>query len=430
MTLQLGLAARRLAPHALLAAFALLCIARAPRILIEGRFWAEEATVYFQFAVSRPTLAALLAPHLGYYSLVANAATGLAAAVPLELAPRLTAGLALVVQLVPAAWLVYARRPAGLPDTLAVRALGLALLAFVATSQEVWLNTITSQFHLAVASALVLATPPAGARQNRTALGVLALGGLSGVVSVALVPLFWLRAHVEGCRTRARQAGLLTACALGQLAAVATSPDSARTIAFDPGAFLAATLSKLVLTPLLGLHAATRLVQPMRDRVADGGGTALAWLAVAAGCALAVVLVRRLPEPPRTLTAAALWLWALCFTLSLSADKLGLVSPWENHRYAYAPVVLLALAGLSLATALATPGRRALLALLVWVTLTGASGFAQPGQILRGPSWPREVAHWRNDPTRPLAVWPRGWKLSLPADRAPQRPASMRANGL
>jgi hypothetical protein len=64
----------------LIAAFVIL-LARAPRLLLEGRIYAEEGTTYLRYAWNATPLRALLAPHQGYYSLLDNVPALIAARV-------------------------------------------------------------------------------------------------------------------------------------------------------------------------------------------------------------------------------------------------------------------------------------------------------------------------------------------------------------
>ena len=57
---------------AALVLYAFVLVVRAPWVLVLGRFWAEEATVYLAYAWNHSFLDALTAPHFGYFNLVAN----------------------------------------------------------------------------------------------------------------------------------------------------------------------------------------------------------------------------------------------------------------------------------------------------------------------------------------------------------------------
>jgi len=83
-----------------LAAIFFLIFLRSPGILVHGRMYAEEGTVYFRYAWTENPLRALLAPHQGYYSLVPNACTLIAARlIPLPQAAVFLTWCALAIQL-------------------------------------------------------------------------------------------------------------------------------------------------------------------------------------------------------------------------------------------------------------------------------------------------------------------------------------------
>ena len=96
-----GLSARR---YELLGLFlyAFILVVRAPWVLFQGRFWAEEGTFFLPYAWTHSFLDSLIAPHAGYYNLVSNLAGIIATRVPLEVAPRFTVALAFLLQLLPA----------------------------------------------------------------------------------------------------------------------------------------------------------------------------------------------------------------------------------------------------------------------------------------------------------------------------------------
>ena len=121
---------------AALVLFAFVLVVRAPWVLVLGRFWAEEATVYLAYAWDHSFLDALTAPHLGYYHLVANVAGILAAHVPLEIAPRFTTALGLLVQVIPAAVVLSTSVP-GLATPLRKGAALLLLLVAPANPEVV-----------------------------------------------------------------------------------------------------------------------------------------------------------------------------------------------------------------------------------------------------------------------------------------------------
>ena len=411
---------------ALLGAAAFLVL-RAPAVLLEGRFWAEEGSVYFQ-AARDDGLRSLLRPHQGYLSLVTNAATGAAALpfVPLPSAPRVTVFASLLVQLVPA-FLLLTRRAAWLPSTsVRLAAIGLYLLA--RPSDEIWLNTANSHFVLAVATAIVLATR--GSASRWSSLPVLALSGLSGVGAVLLAPLFWLEAARERTRERLAEAVLLTACALLQGSILlATMAAGGRSVRADADLFPPALLSRSVVAPFVsdgtGSDVALRIYAPLRR----GGSPVLPSLAALAGVLALGLACRRMRSREAALLAgSAALLFAAGYFGALGADRavhLRFVLPGESERYSWAPNVLLLLSLLALGAAPGPPRpflRAFALALTAVASIHGLSAQAAASRVApryySGPSWAAEVAAWRADPSRRSRIWPVPRTIDLSARSA------------
>ncbi|WP_342381249.1 hypothetical protein NVS55_16445 [Myxococcus stipitatus] len=404
-----------------------ICL-REPLLLRSPRFWAEEATVYFEHARD-VGVAALATPHLGYYSLFSNLAGFLASLPRPEAGPWVTTLLALGIQLIPVA-LVLAGRIAFL-RTPGRQALALAALILASPSEEVWLNTINSQFHLALASVLLLleseGEPSRSGLWARRALLVLA--GMTGPVTCFLLPLFLWRAW----RTRQReawiQAGLLTACVGAHLAIwgaafLREGLEAASAGRARPSLDVISTslVTRALFEPVLGLPLAHRLASAVVR------GRALPWRAVllAGGCAVLLLgwswaMQYRQRFQVRLLAVSGPLLAALCMVGSLgSGDKSQLVLPTGGYgRYFYVPAVLVLLLVIS---ALAPDEnnrfsrmRRALaLPLLILAFASHTSGLVERrGQHADWPRWRDEVAAWRQDPTYRPRIWPPDWRVAL-----------------
>ena len=125
----------------LLAVYALCVALRAPALMIHGRIFAEEGSVYLRYAwIDRPILA-LLAPHLGYYSLWPNLCGIVAAHVfPLSHAAIVLTWCAFLAQLLTAFLIVECEAF----ESLKSKGLALAVL-LLASNLESWLNTINTQ---------------------------------------------------------------------------------------------------------------------------------------------------------------------------------------------------------------------------------------------------------------------------------------------
>jgi hypothetical protein len=204
----------------LLAATALIVV-RAPVLLAHPRLWAEEGSLYLATSLTLPWWKALFALQKGYFSLLPNLATLLAARVfPLAWAAWVTTLFAFLLQLVPVAIVGFS--PSKFWPTNLQRMLVIGALLCSWNSGEVWLNTINGQFWCLAICFLVLLTDQQATSRRQYVLFCLALFlcGLNGVVSAFLLPLFAVRALVERNRRITVQTLALGAGSLLQFVAV------------------------------------------------------------------------------------------------------------------------------------------------------------------------------------------------------------------
>lgn len=405
-----------------LSALALALYGRIPALLHEPRLWAEEGNRYFAYAYAFPWWGALTHPQLGYYALVPNAATLAARLAPLRNAPLITTFVAGVVQLLPFAVVLWGSGPLWSRPRTKVAACLLLLLAPL--TAELWLTTITSQFHLLLTACLVLIDDDATAtRLGRWAFGgVVLLAGLSGPLPCLLAPLFFWKAWRTRSRATWVYGALLAACGGVQFAALSASARQRASLSLLDrldAPWLLAVMATKTLLPILGADA----TQPLADRLWARaqhaqqhvafwsllalGTAALAWLLI---CAAHPQLRLPLAASYVLLAAAALLLGTLPNRESLFVAEIG-------YRYFYVPNVLALL--LVFSAALRQRARRWPVAaacglLLALVTLRSLWSYrnavAQPsGQ----PEWALEVARWQASPEEPLHIWPAGWTMEL-----------------
>lgn len=386
-----------------------LIFARTPGILLQGRMFAEEGVIYFRDAMAGSWYEAVLAPRLGYYSAFNKLAALAASAVPLEEAAHVTTLCALAVQLA-VVWIIARSDAFGPPWGRALAALA-PLLAV--PSVEVWLNTINSQFHLAVGTAVLLVTGPS-ALPAPFRLIFLLLAGATGPVSVSLAPLFVLKAFRTRSRENSVEAALLCALALVQGLLLAHSlAGGERTGRVSIAVLLGALGIKNLALPWLGPPAQVLAAELLAGTPRLKGLTATGLAAFAAF--LAIALLRS--SASRWLTGAALVIALVSYAGALGKDPWILLIPTASGRYAYAPNVLVLLALVAAAAAPANPHRIRLLAgsLAGWVLIGGLAQFWSDKAFFRGPSWSGAVAAWRADPTgNRIAIWPAPWFLTLP----------------
>ncbi|HVM50499.1 MAG TPA: hypothetical protein VMU04_20910 [Candidatus Acidoferrum sp.] len=416
---------------AALVLWAFVLVARAPWVLLVGRFWAEEATVHLAYAWNHSVLDALTAPQFGYCNLVANIGALIAAHVPLESAPHFTTALALVVQLVPAALILFTSIP-GLSTPL--RKMSAVLLVMIAPANpEVYLNSINSQSILCAAAGIVLISEIGGRADRFCKWVVLGLAGLSGVATSFLAPLFWLQWWLERRKARLTQAVILSACALLQFVFISQGiAHNQRHLRFSAKALVGAAYAKFVITPLAPAQPINRHLALLQQNAEESGiMPAWVWFVTAAAFTAFLLLCWRSGNrAARMLALAAIWvtLLSFCGSRDTTSDLRLLDHISHALRYYYAPECYFLLALLaSLAPDTSLPaGLKAVGAL--WVAaalLMGLANFAcAPVDwplMFSGPRWSTQVEQWRQDPSKPLAVWPIGWKFNLPP-KAPTGP--------
>jgi heme exporter protein D len=396
--------------------FAALTAARIPTIWPYGRLWAEEGVVYLANAWTAPWYKALFTVHTGYLNLPASAATTLAVHfVPLSCVPLFTTLVALVIQLCPPV-LLMASGIAWLRDW---RVLMLALLAILLPpfADEVWLNTITSQFHIMLALAIILAAPPGRGGMKWFSGTILLLAPISGPGGAMLLPLYGLRAWLDRSRPRLFQALLLLPGVLAQAAIVLTHPEHARMVGLHLPIVLAAITNKQIIMPLSGDVGLQWLTPPWQDAFAAGGMPLFPVLAPLVVFAALGVAAWRSNE------ASIRWLFVACVTLMLASylaaltpdGPVSLLGTGSGNRYYFAPASLTGLVVLGVTVNGPRICRVPAAIMITWLLVIGAREYPRAGQFFRtGPQWPAEVAAWRADPTHPIGIWPTGWGVPLP----------------
>lgn len=395
--------------------FAALVCLRMPDILLHGRFWAEEGKVFFEEAWRLPAGKVLFAPYGGYLNLVANAgAVGARCLVSVERAPYVTTALALVFQTCPAILILWSGA-SWLRSRWAIVA-ALLILATPAASEEVWLQTLHSQFHLAVCAGLILAMPAQSGRWlNAFRLALLALGPLCGPACIVLLPFFALRAVIEKSQARWWQTAALLAGSALQIG-LFLSVEQRRSYHIDASVLAGVMLVRHLLIPLVGSRRAVPLADWIHTRFVAG---AIPWSAVMLSCAsFAIwiwVVLRRWREDPAWLLMAGLTVAALSYYGAIYGGT-NLLNVGFGLRYSFAPQALMSFSLLALASARRGAVSYAAATLLCWLIVVGLAGYFTPSSPIfaHGPDWRREVAAWRADPCHRLAIWPSGWVMDLP----------------
>jgi len=404
----------------LLAVYFVIVFARAPFLLTQGRFWAEEGCVYFQYAWTTPAWHAILAPHLGYYAFFPNFCAVLAAHFfPIVYAPLMVTWCALLVQML-AAYLVLDCE--AFVD-LNHRILALAVLLFTAPNKEVWLNTINSQFYFLVCGMLIFLSAPDRRPVFRNA--VLLIAGLTGILTVYLTPFFWIRAWRDR-RNKSRgaviQAAVLTVCMAVQFYVVLQFLHSGeRQIHFQWQDIGPALLTRDMAMPLAGRPIATHLAFIMRQHLAPAFLVLWSGVAIGALAAFCFLVGKERKGESVLLVVAAVWTSCLCMYGAINTTT-ELIYPSVSERYSFGSNIMLAMS-----LVLTTQGlgadkaawRRVAGVLLVAVF---AMGIWDYGTYMRWlmpearPAWRLQIAEWDKDPSYRLQAWPNreATKFTLP----------------
>ncbi len=411
-------------------------ISRAPYVLTHGRFYAEEGSIYYPHM--RDGSIWFVARSVGYIYGFLNGATWLAARVPIEQAPLVTAWLSLALVMT-VAWAALALPSDLLPNAGARLAAAALLVVGPVAVPVVWLNATNAQVYLGVFAVLFLFLDVRrlGRVQYGVVVALLVLAGLSGLYAAVLAPLFVVLAFRERIGRRIVLAGVVCACALAQLVVVAGSHASGD-LAQGRGSFRGfGAITRDVAawhfgTFLFGNSVATHLYRYSHNlmRIA-----AIGLVAFVVGVVLAAVLAA---VPRRRVAVLLVTAFALEEVLVVFGTRRG-----AGGRYAVVPVAILVLAAVHVLTTARNRAAIGIAATLCAVTfVAGLASFwtSQPSTLRcrNCPVWHDQVRAWQAGRTDYLRVWPYTgdvpWSVHLRHQRprvgpAGTRPAAQRPPG-
>lgn len=204
---------------------AVLVVSRAPNLVSDPRFWAEEATIYFSYARQSGILESLLFISNGYPSylnLSANVPATLAAnLVSLGAAPLVTTIVAFMVQLIPFGLVFFGNSRIWV--TRPQRLLVAAVLLFgpAVTTGEVWLNSTNSQVFCGIIGVILLCERTDDRHRGVKWLyrGLLVFCSLSGPYTAFLAPAYLFKIRLEGTAEARRHAWIVAAAVIIQAGA-------------------------------------------------------------------------------------------------------------------------------------------------------------------------------------------------------------------
>jgi hypothetical protein len=389
----------------------LVLFARLPRLLLEGRVYAEEGTTYLRYAWNATPLRALLAPHQGYYSLLDNLAALIAARLlPLSATALFFTWTAAAVQLL----LLFLAVECEVFRTPLERWLALFALLLVTPNLEAWLSLENCQSILAVAAAVVLISSTQRLFALRTA--TLVLGALTSVTTAPLIPLFWIRAWQERSRRTVVFALSITLPAFLQAAVLLHAIHAgARPVSLHQfRALVAYTSSRVVVLPFTTGRGAQYYDAFLFHHPGMGWMLAL-YAASAVLLVLGFLLFRQTSRDALLLYGSALlssafdWYGCLPCTYDLLLRSRG-----GEGRYFFPANSMLLLALLLAATG---NSRRRFVRLAMvafaWLMLTGVFHYFRMRPYLNDyPEWLPQVRRWQSDEQQPIILAPAFWRTN------------------
>lgn len=397
-----------------LAALIALAYLRSPDIFEEGRFWAEEGSVYFRFAFHNGPIDTLsfVYKRAGYLNMFANLAALLATAAPLESAPKVTTYLSALIQMVILLLVLFV--PTEITRTAGARKIaGLMLLVGPSFTGEVWANSINSQVYFGIAGVWMLTLPPEDL--NRATRWVtrllLAVGGLSGPYVVVLTPLYIVRAIRSRLREEIVRGGILVSASLVQATAIVLSRMSgtlSETKMVMPPLedAIRGTLYHQVIAPVLGRTLGDPIASALNVRV--GAGVELTLAMLAAGLA-SLAIYKAFPSGQVAVVGYLSAAWVLLAALTNYGAHGGL-----GWRYSVVSGFIVLMLLIHAALHSRRWALRIAAALLLLTSFAvGVREYRMPVWTDPNfrceeecPDWRREVARYREDPNASLQIWP------------------------
>lgn len=407
----------RLVPALVLVAGFLTCLSRSPLAILHPELYAEDGHVWFADAYNRGWFAPLEDPHTGYLQTFPRLVADVGLVVPLQRVPSLFVIVAVIVQVLPAAFLA-SRRLAAVVPRRSLRLLLAAVYLAVPNSREVNANLTNAQWHLGLLAVLVVLAAPGDGAWRAFDVVVVALSGLTGPFCLALLPIAGI-AHLA----RRHRWSLVLVAETGVVAAVqlyelATS---------QRGHYAALGANARRLLEILGsqIVGGTFLGQAAQSKALTAGSSVgLCVLLVVAGALLAGAATAFGPLELRLFNLfAALVLGAsLLSPVASDVKQQWLALAFDPQmRYWLFPTLAL----LADAVWLATWTRPRGLAVLGVALLLGSATFAMRGdwsyRALPRVDWAAEVRAFATAPAGHAFVFdiaPARWKMTLVKHRS------------
>jgi hypothetical protein len=407
----------------LLVAFIIAIYLREPSYLLSPRFWAEEGQIYFSYAYRNPWYLSLFSPHLGYFSLLNNIAVTLGAhAFPLWISSSITTFIAFCIQIIPSMIVIYGQ--SFLWDTRTKKVIVVLLLLFAPITQELWLNTISSQFHLSLITLLLVIEHHDKLSVTRAWLYrcLIVIAGLTGVLSCILTPIFILKSFLYRNRESTIQACLLAACTIIQASMLGYSVyysdiKYARLGKVDIRTIFATIETKTFLLPLLGEGYTDYLADLLRSSWSEGYYLILSYVAIISLITLIAYIFWGMEKNLRYLFLTSyLLLTVVPIFISVGTDKTALIGGFFSYRYFYVPTIILQLTLVYNIFYYRKIQVRPIICTVILSCMLATSIINYPKSNLIGQAWPTweiEASKWQANSSYNPLIWPATWDMKL-----------------
>ena len=239
---------------ALLLIFLLVIIWRSPQLLIQPRFWAEEGRYYYSSLQGGSFVNTFTLIVRGNFQLLTNWILYFATLVPAKYAAYVSTYLSLLVLglFISLVGLLTVQRK--WPPLLS----GVVIIIFALLPQgyEIYLCATNVQWLLSVCVVVILILDPKGWSDiNKAAAYILvAISGLTGVCSVMLAPIFFLRGLILSSQFYYRSGLILVLCALFHIVIILQNSHEGRSFPTDIYTLTFPVLLQSIWAPLIGVQ--------------------------------------------------------------------------------------------------------------------------------------------------------------------------------
>lgn len=415
----------------------LVVIFRAPIILLEPRFWAEEGSLYFSHAVHSNYFEGIFfSPKntAGYFNIAASLPATIAARfVPFEYAPFVTTYFSFSILLLIFSLVLWGN--SYFWKTLLQRTLVCFIILFFPSSNatgEIWLNCINLQVYcglLALIIALESTVQVSNAKKWILRSTVL-FSIFSGVYAIFLSPIYFIKFYYERSKESLIHLLLITFGVISQISIFLFLKYSGLISATKLGVFSWSKSSLYVLyfqilQPLFGHALGTKVLNHigLENAMRMNTGQNEQYLLLAGLVSLFIILVPLVLFLLKRINPINVLL-VFSFVLLAILTSLFSMHGIPGGRYAVLPSIVVGLLLLRAVTetAYSKQVRFMIGVILMSSILIGAYEFQfktnpqYTGNTQPRPDWASEVQNWQNNTDQYLTMWPYPrWRASLPS---------------